>query len=87
MVPDTLTSDAGIVAVSRCLDLLHGYEITDVDVEICESVVANSASPVLLEPYLDSDDPTVNVCNPLIATLDFPICAETTPSAQGSSRL
>ena len=87
MVPDTLTSDAGVDAVSRCLDLLHGYEITDVDVKICESVITHSASPVLLEPYLDSDDPTVNVCNPLIATLDFPICAEITPSAQGSSRL
>ena len=91
VVPNTLTGDTRITTVSQCLDLLLGYGITDVDVEIRESLVAHSAGPALLGPYSDSDDPnldpTVNIRKPLTATLGFPICAETTPHAQGSSGL
>ena len=84
VMPKSLSGDAGSDVAFQCQDLLLEYGITDVDVEICESVVTCSAGPALLTPAVYSSDATVDVCLPLTTTLGIPICAQATPWTQGS---
>ncbi|KAF8480479.1 hypothetical protein DFH94DRAFT_480227 [Russula ochroleuca] len=83
VMPASLSGDYGVVVASRCQELLVKYNIADVDVEIRESVVTRSAGPRLLVSR-DSDDPTVGVHEPLTSTLGLPICAQSTPSVEGT---
>ena len=83
VMPKSLSGEVGSDVASQCQDLLLGYGITDVDVEIRESVVTCSAGPALLTP-VDESNPTVNIRNPLTTTLGIPICAQATPWSQGS---
>jgi hypothetical protein len=84
VMPASLSGDDGVVVASKCRELLEKNNITDVDVEIRESVVTLSAGPKLLSPSAYSSDPTVNVRERLTTTLGLPICAESTPWAEGT---
>ena len=44
VMPASLSGDDGVIVVSKCLDLLREKNITDVEVEIRESVVIRSGS-------------------------------------------
>lgn len=81
VIPCSLSNDEGLVVAHKCKELLIEYGITDVDVEIRESVVTRSAK--LLKPSSNYDG-TVDVRNPLTATLGLPICAQSTPWAEGT---
>ncbi|KAK0442869.1 hypothetical protein EV421DRAFT_551705 [Armillaria borealis] len=83
VMPTSLTGDDGVVVASKCRELLVQSNITDVDVEIRESVVTRSAGPKLLTSTYSSD-PTVSVREPFTTTLGLPICAQSTPWAGGT---
>ncbi|KAI0244915.1 hypothetical protein BJV78DRAFT_1144064, partial [Lactifluus subvellereus] len=86
MMPTSLSRDDGIIVASKCWDLLEEYNITDVNIEICESVVTCLSSPRLLKPA-KSFDPTIDVCECLTMTVGLPICAQNTPWAKGTGSL
>ena len=77
-------SDGGTSVSLQCWDLLLELGITDVHVEIHESVVTHSA---VLHKTMDSYNPTMDVCRSLSTSLGFPLCAQVMPFTQGSSRL
>ncbi|EJD02803.1 uncharacterized protein FOMMEDRAFT_156149 [Fomitiporia mediterranea MF3/22] len=83
--PATLSGYDGLDVASKCRNLLEEYDITDVEVEIRESVVTRSLGPKLL---LTSDfpyfDPTADVRDPLTTTLGLPISSQSTPWAEGT---
>ncbi|KAK0218117.1 hypothetical protein IW262DRAFT_1117502 [Armillaria fumosa] len=83
VMPASLSGDDGVVVASQCRELLKEHNIDDVDVEIRESVVTRSAGPRLLKPA-SWNDPTADVREPLTATLGLPICAQSTPWAEGT---
>ncbi|KAI6006447.1 hypothetical protein EDC04DRAFT_3123797 [Pisolithus marmoratus] len=83
VMPQSLSGDYGLYVTSKCQQLLRNHNITDVDVEIRESVVTRSAGPKLLHPS-HSANPTVDVREPLTPTLGLPICSQSTPSAEGT---
>jgi hypothetical protein len=63
---------------------LLNYGINDVDVEIRQSKVIQSAGPQLFQP-IDPVDPTVDVRMPFTATLGITICARLTPWTEGTA--
>lgn len=85
MIPASLSCNDGLVVASACQECLVKYNITDVDVEIHESLITCSAGPnlKLISPSYSSN-PTVDVCEPLTAMLGLPICAQSTPWAEGT---
>ncbi|KAF8957093.1 hypothetical protein BDZ97DRAFT_120014 [Flammula alnicola] len=83
VMPGSLSGDDGIVVASKCRERLVESNIADVDVEIRESVVTRSAGPKLLTSTYSSD-PTVDAREPLTTTLGLPICAQSTPWAEGT---
>ncbi|KAK0218127.1 hypothetical protein IW262DRAFT_1483789 [Armillaria fumosa] len=83
VMPASLSGDDGVVVASQCRELLKEHNIDDVDVEIHESVVTRSAGPKLLKPA-SWYKPTAEVREPLTATLGLPICAQSTPWAEGT---
>ncbi|KAH9986587.1 hypothetical protein BJV77DRAFT_965122 [Russula vinacea] len=90
VIPKSLSGDDGVIVASKCRELLVEFNITDVDVEIRESVVTRSANlrsagPRLLDldPY-SYCDPTLGVREPLRSTLGLPICAQSMPLAEGT---
>ncbi|KAI0267791.1 hypothetical protein BC834DRAFT_968701 [Gloeopeniophorella convolvens] len=86
VMPKSLPYEVGIDAALQCKGLLLEYGIKDVDVEIRESEVFPSAGPRLLKPTFTTD-PTVDVREPLTATLGIPICFQSTPWAEGTGGL
>ncbi|KAH9964116.1 hypothetical protein BC827DRAFT_1265926 [Russula dissimulans] len=85
VMPGSLSHDDGTDVASKCQELLIEYDITDVNVELRESVVTRSARPKLLtvtSPY--SSDPIPDICEPLTTTLSLPICAQSTRWAEGT---
>ncbi|PBK83108.1 hypothetical protein ARMGADRAFT_679182 [Armillaria gallica] len=83
VMPASLSCDDGVVVASKCRELLVEYNIADVDVEIRESVVTRSAGPKLFTSAY-SFDSTEDVRDPLTTTLGLPICAQSTPWAEGT---
>ena len=83
VVPTPLSGNEGAAVVSMCQDLLVEYRIADMEVEIRESVVSHSAGPKFLMPAYSSDH-TVDVREPLTTTLGLPVCAQSTPWAEGT---
>lgn len=75
VVPTSLSADDGIAVASKCQELLHQYDIVDIEVEIRESIVTRSTSPKLLVPT-SRFDPTAEVREPLTTTLGLPIYAQ-----------
>jgi hypothetical protein len=82
--PASLSGYDGLDVASKCRELLVEHDITNVDVEIRESDVTRWAGPKLLTPTYSSDH-TVNVREPLTTTLGLPICAQSTPWAEGTA--
>ncbi|KAN0072157.1 hypothetical protein V8E54_009886 [Elaphomyces granulatus] len=70
--PKSLDGEHANIAAFRCLDVLKVFGITDVDVEIRESLVIRSAGPQLLPPVLSSN-PTAEVRHPLTHALGLHI--------------
>ncbi len=82
VMPTSLSDNDGVDVAFRCRELLVEFGITDVDVEIRESVVTRLAGPKLLMSTYSSD--TVSAREPLTTTLGVPICAQSTPWAEGT---
>ncbi|KAH7910997.1 hypothetical protein BJ138DRAFT_1126399 [Hygrophoropsis aurantiaca] len=86
VLPESLSGNDGVVVVSKCQALLVENGITDVEVEIRESVVTRSAGPKLFNTSNLYTDPTVaGVREPLTTTLGLPISAQSTPWAEGTA--
>lgn len=83
VMPQSLSGNEGTAVASMCRDLLTEHAITDIEVEIRESVVTRSAGPKLLSSALSSDA-TANIREPLATTLGLTICAQTTPWDEGT---
>ncbi|KZT04518.1 uncharacterized protein LAESUDRAFT_298724 [Laetiporus sulphureus 93-53] len=83
VLPASLSGEDGVVVASKCRELLVESGITDVDVEIRESVVTRWAAPKFPTSTY-SFDSTVDVREPLTTTLGLPICAQSTPCADGT---
>ncbi|KAJ7640781.1 hypothetical protein DFH06DRAFT_1429749 [Mycena polygramma] len=77
VMPGSLSGEDGVVVASKCRELLVKYDITDVDVEIRESVVTRSAGPKLL-PSRGFLDTIADVREPFATTLGLPISAQST---------
>ncbi|KAK7447031.1 hypothetical protein VKT23_014244 [Stygiomarasmius scandens] len=89
VIPASLSGDDGVVVAFKCQGLLREYDITDVEVEIRESVVTRLAGPRLLTSTL-SFDPTADLRDPLTTTLGLPISvhsSQTTPQPEGTGGL
>ncbi|KAG8703591.1 hypothetical protein FRC08_002747 [Ceratobasidium sp. 394] len=84
VMPGSLSGNDGVVVASKCRELLEENGITDVDVEIRESVVTRLAGPKLLTSTGYFSDPTAELRDPLTTTLGIPICAQSTPWVDGS---
>jgi hypothetical protein len=86
VMPASLSCSDGFFVAHKCRELLEEYGITDVDVEIRESVVTRSVGPKLLEPtkLTLTLKRTVDVREPLTATPGLPICAQSTPWVEGT---
>ncbi|TFY68395.1 hypothetical protein EVG20_g3582 [Dentipellis fragilis] len=85
VIPTSLSGADGVVVASKCKELLVAeYNITDVDVEIRQSIVARSAGPKLLRTDRRYFEPTPEARVPLTSTLGLPICAQSTPWAEGT---
>ncbi|KAF8267033.1 hypothetical protein EI94DRAFT_1786628, partial [Lactarius quietus] len=84
VMPRSLFGEDGLVVASRCQDLLVEFNIIDVDVEIRESIVTRSVGGPKLLPYAPFYDPTVDVRESLTTSLGIPICAQSTPWAEGT---
>ncbi|KAK7447047.1 hypothetical protein VKT23_014257 [Stygiomarasmius scandens] len=86
VIPASLSGDDGVVVAFKCQELLREYDITDVEVEIRESVVTRSAGPRFLTST-HCLDPTVDVRDPLTTTLGLPISvhsSQSTPQPEGT---
>ena len=81
--PKSLDDKDANTAAFRCLDVLKAFRITDVDVEIRESLVIRSAGPQLLPPVLSSD-PTAEVSHPLTHALGLHITPLDAPFTAGT---
>jgi len=86
VIPASLSEDDGVVVVFKCRETLRENGITDVEVEIRESVVTHSTGPKLLSPP-SIFNPTSDFDEPLTTTLGLPICAQSTPWAEGTGGL
>ncbi|OBZ67803.1 hypothetical protein A0H81_12435, partial [Grifola frondosa] len=68
------------------LALLKDYQITDVDIDFCESFYTREVGPQLHKP-VDDLDPLVDVISPLTPALGLPISTRARPDAQGTMAL
>ena len=84
VLPGSLTPVDGLKVALRCKGLLEKNDITDVDVEVRESIVTRSVGPRFLDPTAFGWNPTVEVRRPLTATLGLGICAQSTSWAEGT---
>ena len=83
VVPGSLSAEEGIKVATHCKSILSAHDIDDVHVEIRESVVVRSAGPQLYKPA-SMYDSTARVREPFSTALGLPICAEVTPSIEGT---
>jgi len=85
--PSSLSGAVGVDVALECHNLLGKHNITDVDVEIRESVVTRLVGldppKKLLKPAYYTD-PIATICNPFTTTLSLPICAESMRESGGT---
>ncbi|KDQ61352.1 hypothetical protein JAAARDRAFT_30774 [Jaapia argillacea MUCL 33604] len=79
----SLSFQDGTEVARSCQGILLQSGITDVDVEIRESIVTTLRGPKLLAP-VSSSDPTADARNPFTSTLGLPTSGKSTPSAEGT---
>ncbi|KDQ11235.1 hypothetical protein BOTBODRAFT_87441, partial [Botryobasidium botryosum FD-172 SS1] len=84
VAPASLFGSEGVAVAFKCRDLLAEYDIADVDVEIRESMVVRSDGPKLITPADIISDSTAEAREPLTTMLGLPICAQSTPWAEGT---
>jgi len=84
VMPLSLSHRDGIIVASKCRELVLEHGISDVDVEIRESVVTRSAGPKLLASSYSSDT-LAYVKEPITTSIGFPVSAQTTPWYEGTS--
>ena len=84
--PDSISPFDGLKVALQCKGLLEKNDITDVHVELRESIVTLSVGPRFLDPAAFDSDPTVEVRRPLTATLGLNICAGSTSCTEGTGR-
>lgn len=84
VIPASLSTEDGIEAVTHCKSILTDHGIHDVDVEIRESEYIPSAK---MYTPVSSENPDVaaRAREPLSTSLGLPICAEATPSIEGTA--
>lgn len=87
VVPGSLSSEDGVVAVLKCKKLLEERGVADAEVEIRESVVTRSAGPKLLRPARATDYLLAAHREPLTPTVGLPICARSTRWVEGTGGL
>ena len=83
VVPGSLSAEEGIEVAIYCKGILSAHNINDVQVEIRESEVFRSAGPKLYKPT-HIYNPTAQAREPFSSALGLPICAEATPSIEGT---
>ncbi|KAL4071575.1 hypothetical protein V8B97DRAFT_1870846 [Scleroderma yunnanense] len=81
--PGSLSAEAGVEVAMHCKGLLSAHSIDDIHVEIRESEVFRSAGPKMYKPARTSN-PTARAHEPFSTALGLPICAELTPSIEGT---
>jgi hypothetical protein len=81
--PASLDGGNRAVIALKCRQILAKFDIIDVNVEIRESIVTRLIGPKLLKPIY-STNPTVDFRERLTSTLGMPICARSTPWAEGT---
>ncbi|KAG2078877.1 hypothetical protein BDR04DRAFT_1137768 [Suillus decipiens] len=83
VVPGSLSAQHGIEVATCCKSILSAHDIEEVHIEIRESEVIHSAGPKMYKPFFH-DEPTTSAREPFSTALGLPICAEVTPSIQGT---
>jgi hypothetical protein len=83
VIPGSLSAEDGVEIATHCKSILSAHGIDDVDVEIRESEVIRSAGPKMYKPVLTSNA-TAQAREPFSTALGLPICAEVTPSIEGT---
>ncbi|KDQ16285.1 hypothetical protein BOTBODRAFT_64903 [Botryobasidium botryosum FD-172 SS1] len=83
--PESLSGADARIAAHGCLALLKEFRITNVEVELRESICTRSvgSSPKLLKPVYDLQS-TADVRGPLTAAFGLRIAGEDTPWAEGT---
>ncbi|KAF9483416.1 hypothetical protein BDN70DRAFT_827708 [Pholiota conissans] len=87
VIPSSLSGVDGVVVAFKCRNLLEENGITDVNVEIRESVVTRSAGagPMLFKTgHILYEEAIINARDPLASTLGISICAQSTPWTRGT---
>lgn len=82
--PGSLSFKEGNRVAATCQNILVEFSITDVDVEIRESLVTPLVGPKLLKPTV-SFDPVLDVRNSLTHTLGLPIASKPMPWVEGTA--
>ncbi|GBE77162.1 hypothetical protein SCP_0100340 [Sparassis crispa] len=83
VVPGSLSAEDDVEVATHCKSILSAHDIDDVHVEIRESEVIRSAGPKMYKPVLTSNA-TTRAREPFSTALGLPICAEVTPSIEGT---
>jgi hypothetical protein len=83
VMPQSLTPADGLTVALKCKKYLEQEGITDVHVELRESIVSRWAGPRFLDPPR-TPEPTVEACRPLTSTLGLSICAASTAWTEGT---
>ena len=81
VVPGSLTAEKGVEVATQCRNILSAYNI-DIHVEIRELVVMRSAGPKMYKPAPSFS--SIQALEPFSTALGLPICAEATPSFEGT---
>ena len=84
VVPGSISGEEGVKVATHCKSILSAHNI-DVHVEIRESMVIRSAGPKMYKP-VPTSNATARAREPFSTALGLPICAEVTPSIQGTGR-
>jgi len=83
VLPQSLSVEDGINVATHCKGILSTHNIDDVHVEIRESEVIHLACPKMYKP-VPTSDATAQVREPFSTALGLSICAEDSPTIQGT---
>ncbi|KAF5383272.1 hypothetical protein D9615_004809 [Tricholomella constricta] len=83
VLPASLSAVDDIEVATGCKVILSDHDINDVHIEIRESEVFLHSGPKMYKPALTSNV-TAGAKEPLSTALGLPICAEATPSIEGT---
>lgn len=86
VTPLSLSDEDAHTAAAGCLQFLESFRLTDVEVELRESVFTRPVGPKLLK-IVSSRDSTAGVRGPRIPTLGLLIAARATSYAEGTRAL